>query len=145
MNLLDVNILLALADPKHPHHAIAKNFFVNKRPGAWATCPLVENGFLRILSGNSYAHRVDSPRTARVILDQMIRSSPGHQFWPDDLSLCDSANFPDLPSAKHLTDCYLLALTVKRGGKLVTFDRRIDPSWVAGGSKALLVLETTSP
>jgi uncharacterized protein len=141
MTLLDVNVLLALADSLHPHHQRAKIFFVNRQPDAWATCPLVENGFLRILSGSSYANRVDSTKTARIVLDQMIRSTPGHQFWPDDLSLRDSINFPDLPHAKHLTDCYLLALAVKRGGKFVTFDRRIDPSWVVGGSHALLVLD----
>lgn len=69
---------------------------------------------------------------------------PGHQFWPDDLSLCDSAHFPDLPSATHLTDCYLFALAVKHGGKLVTFDRGIDPAWIPGGKKALLVLDPAS-
>ena len=141
MTLLDVNVLLALADPLHTHHELAKQFFVNRHPAAWATCPLVENGFLRVLSGHTYANRVDSPQTARIILDQMIASSSGHQFWPDDLSLCDASQFPDLPNSKHLTDCYLLALAVKRGGKFVTFDRRIDPAWVPGGAHALLVLE----
>lgn len=145
MTLLDVNVLLALADSLHPHHHRAKIFFVNRQPDAWATCPLVENGFLRILSGNSYANRVDTPKTARIVLDQMIRVSPGHQFWPDDLSLCDDSYFQDLPHSKHLTDCYLLALAVKRGGKFVTFDRRIDPSWVLGGAKALLMLDSPTP
>jgi uncharacterized protein len=145
MILLDVNILLALADLQHPHHAIAKTYFVNRSPGIWATCPLVENGFLRILLGNAYAQRVENPQTARAILDQMILSSAGHQFWLDDLSLRDESHFPTLPHSKHLTDCYLLAMAVKRGGQFVTFDRRIDPSWVPGGSQALLVLETRNP
>lgn len=141
MILLDVNILLALADSLHPHHQRAKDFFVSQLHGGWATCPLVENGFLRILSGNTYANRVESPGVARMILAQMIRSSPGHQFWPDDLSFCTDSYFPELPHSKHLTDCYLLALAVKRGGKFATFDRRIDPSWVPGGAHALLVLD----
>ncbi len=141
MNLLDVNVLLALVDANHACHYRAKHFFVSRQPAAWATCPLVENGFLRILSGSAYPNRVDSPKIARLLLDQMILSSVGHQFWPDDLTMCDAKIFPDLPSAKQLTDCYLLALAVKRGGKLVTFDRRIDPAWVKGGARALLVLD----
>lgn len=51
MTLLDVNVLLALVDPLHAHHERAKHFFVNRHPAAWATCPIVENGFLRVLSG----------------------------------------------------------------------------------------------
>jgi hypothetical protein len=50
-----------------------------------------------------------------------------------------------LPHSKHLTDCYLLALAVKRGAKFATFDRRIDPLWVPGGKDALVILETANP
>ncbi len=144
MNLLDVNILLALADSEHSHHSCAKAFFTGVRSTGWATCPIVENGFSRILSGRSYARPVASPQIARLILERIMRF-PGHQFWPDDLSLCDHACFPNLPHSKHLTDCYLLALAVKRGGKLVTFDRGINSTWMPGGDQALLVLETESP
>ena len=35
---------------------------------------------------------------------------------------------------------YLLALAVKRGGRLATLDRRIDPSLVAGGAAAYWVV-----
>lgn len=135
--LVDVNVLLFLADPASPFHGAAKSFFKRAMSEGWATCPITENGFLRILGNPGFA---GSPRAARQILRQWT-STPGHQFWPDDLSLCDLTRLPDLPSAKHLTDCYLLALAVKRGGKLATFDRRIDPAWVSGGFQALLVLE----
>jgi toxin-antitoxin system PIN domain toxin len=141
--LADVNVLLFLADPSSPFHLAARSFFERASKEGWATCPITENGFLRIFGHPRFPGGPGSTQSARETIQQW-KSIPGHQFWPDDLSLCDSANFPDLPSAKHLTDCYLLALAVKRGGKLVTFDRRIDPSWVAGGSKALLVLESTS-
>ncbi len=142
--LADVNALLFLADPSSPFHLAAKSFFERASIEGWATCPITENGFLRIFGHPRFPGGPGSSQSARETIQQW-KSIPGHQFWPDDLSLCDSANFPDLPSAKHLTDCYLLALAAKRGGKLVTFDRRIDPSWVAGGSHALLVLETTNP
>ena len=141
--LADVNLLLFLADPASPFHSAAKSFFKRASTEGWATCPITENGFVRILGNPRFPAGPGSTRTARTTLQQW-KSTPGHQFWADDLSLCDSGLFPDLPSAKHLTDCYLLALAVKRGGKLVTFDRRIDPSWIPGGEKALLVLDATS-
>jgi hypothetical protein len=39
--------------------------------------------------------------------------------------------------AAQLTDLYLLALAVKRGSKLATFDQRIDPALLTGGAAAL--------
>ena len=132
MTLLDVNVLLALVDPLHAHHERTKHFFVNRHPAAWATCPIVENGFLRVLSGTGYANRVDSPKTARILLDQMIASSSGHQFWPDDVSLSDRRLFPALPASRHLTDLYLLGLAVKHGGRFATFDQNIDASLIPG-------------
>ena len=142
--LADVNLLLFLADPASPFHSTAKSFFKRASAEGWATCPITENGFVRILGNPRFPGGPGSTQAARATIQQW-KSTPGHQFWPDDVSLCDSANFPDLPSAKHLTDCYLLGLAVKHGGKLVTFDRGIDPAWTPGGSQALLVLEITNP
>jgi predicted nucleic acid-binding protein len=48
--LLDVNLLLALTDPMHIHHESAYRWFAGKGQKAWATCPLTENGFVRIAS-----------------------------------------------------------------------------------------------
>ena len=140
--LADVNFLLFLADSNSPYHAAAKSFFQRASGHGWATCPLTENGFIRILGNPQFPGSPGNTRAARMILQQW-KSTPGYQFWADDLSLCDSSLFPDLPSAKNLTDCYLLALAVKHGGKLATFDNRIDPTWIRGGKKALLVLDTS--
>lgn len=143
--LLDANLLIALGDSNHPHRSAALRFFETRAvQEGWATCPLTENAFLRIFGGSSYAGGPGSTPEARRLLDS-LRAAPGHQFWPDDQSLCDPSKFPELPGASHLTDCYLLALAVARGGKLVTFDRRIDPSWVSGGKEALLILENANP
>ncbi len=48
--LLDVNLLLALSDPMHFHHNSAHRWLAEKVQRAWATCPLTENGFIRIAS-----------------------------------------------------------------------------------------------
>jgi uncharacterized protein len=76
-----------------------------------------------------------NPQAARLILDELI-ASPGHQFWPDDLSLTDRLVFPSLPTSKHLTDFYLLGLAVKHRARFATFDHSIDPSILPGGSAA---------
>ena len=48
--LLDVNVLIALFDPVHGHHEPAHAWFAHNRPFGWATCPITENGLVRVLS-----------------------------------------------------------------------------------------------
>lgn len=137
--LLDVNVLIALVDTTHLHHAAAKRFFLPLQSHGWATCPIIENGFLRILGRPNASHGPNSPTDARILFQGLL-ASPGHQFWPDELSLSDSRFFPVLPASKHLTDIYLLALAVKHGGLFATFDTGIDPSLVPGGPQAYYLI-----
>lgn len=145
MYLLDVNVLIALGDCQHPHAEAALRFFETRavREG-WATCPLTENAFLRIFGALRYPDGPGSTQEARRVLES-FRAAPGHQFWKDEISLCDHALFPTLPDSQHLTDSYLLALAAARGGKLATFDRRLDDSKVHGGREALLILDALEP
>ncbi len=137
IHLLDVNVLIALGDSNHPHRAAALQFFEKCATlEGWATCPLTENAFIRIFGAHSYPHGPGSTAEARRVLNT-FRAAPGHQFWPDDLSLADTHAFTNLPASPHLTDLYLLALAVKHGSKLATFDQRIDPAQLAGGAAAL--------
>jgi predicted nucleic acid-binding protein len=62
--LLDVNVLLALCDPLHVHHAAAHRWFAAVGRFAWATCPITENGFVRIAAHRSYPNR---PGDAAVV------------------------------------------------------------------------------
>jgi len=134
--LLDASVLIALGDANHPHHADAVRFMeeIGSRCG-WATCPLTENAFLRILGARRIGGVSTSPNEVRKTL-QSIVAIPGHQFWPDDLSLLDERLFPSLPAAKDLTDTFLLALAIKHGGRWATFDERIDPTILPGGPTA---------
>lgn len=137
--LLDANVLIAMGDQGHVHHARVQQWFHVRRPISWATCPLTENAFLRIVGGSSYPIDYGDAQALRPVLARMC-AQPGHQFWPDDLSLLDSKAFPSLPGSRHLTDLYLLALAVKRRGQLATLDRRIDPALLPGGPDAYLVI-----
>ena len=139
MHLLDANVLIALGDPNHVHHGRVQQWF-HAQPGrAWATSPLTENAFLRIVGASSYPSSPGDPEVVRTLLNQMC-SFPGHQFWPDSVTLRDTKVFHILPVSKHLTDVYLLALAVSRKARFATLDQRIDPKVVAGGSKAYFVI-----
>lgn len=139
MYLLDANILIAMADPAHGHHRQVQQWF-HAQPGrGWATCPLTENAFLRILSASSYPGSLGDPMVVRQLLTRMC-AFPGHQFWPDRLTLSDAACFPALPASKHLTDLYLLALAASHHGKLATLDQRIDPKLLPDGGKAYFLI-----
>lgn len=136
ITLLDASVLIALGDAGHDHEAAAMRFFENEAvPSGWVTCPLTENAFLRILSQPSYPRTLGSSMEARRVLLRLL-ASPGHQFWPDDVSLTDTRLFPALPASKHLTDLYLLGLAVKHGGRFATFAQNIDASLVPGGPQA---------
>ena len=103
----------------------------------------MENGFLRIFVDHRYPGGPGNPQAARLILDGLM-ASPGHQFWPDDLSLADRLAFPSLPTSKHLTDLYLLGLAVKHGARFATFGHSVDSSILPGGPAAYLPIPSLS-
>lgn len=140
--LLDAGVLVALGDAGHVHGDAALRFFAREAVvGGWATCPTTENAFLRILSHPSYPRTLGSAMEARRVLARLL-AAPGHQFWPDDLTLTNERLHPQLPGSKHLTDHFLLALAVKHGGRLATFDTGINAALVTGGPAALHVIPT---
>ncbi|TAL75226.1 MAG: VapC toxin family PIN domain ribonuclease [Rhodanobacter sp.] len=138
--LLDVNVLLALLDPTHPHHAPAHAWFATARASR-ASCNLTENGALHNMSHPRYGNAVATTAIAADLLAELC-SQPGHVYWPADLSLLDSPliDRSRLLTSEQVTDTWLLALAVQRGGKLATFDKRLVTSAVQGGDAALQVI-----
>jgi toxin-antitoxin system PIN domain toxin len=137
--LLDANVLIALGDPKHVHHLRVQQWFHAQKSLSWATCPLTENAFLRIVGGSGYPIDYGQPADVRVVLRRMC-SWPGHQFWADEISLLDVAIFPKLTVSKKLTDLYLLALAIRKQGQLATLDQRINPAILPGGTDSYLLV-----
>jgi uncharacterized protein len=139
--LLDVNVLIALMDPAHVQHERAHQWFAAKGHKAWATCPLTENGVLRILGHPRYPNSPGSPAAVAELLTS-FRKLPGHDFWPDDISLLDHNNFDParLLDSAHVTDSYLLALALAHKGQLATFDQGIPTQSVMNGSAALCLI-----
>jgi toxin-antitoxin system PIN domain toxin len=136
--LLDVNVLIALIDPAHVLHDRAHVWFAAKGHQAWATCPLTENGVLRIVGHPRYPNCPGSPAAVAELLAS-FRKLSGHAFWSDDISMLDSQriNPTSLLDSSHITDSYLLALALSHKGQLATFDRRIPTESVVEGSTAL--------
>ena len=124
--LLDVNVLVALFDASHVHHEAAHDWFSEQHQADWASCPLTENGFVRVVTNIRYPGRRTTLEDAVRRL-ATFRTSDHHVFWPDLISLAERGAFDptQVAGGGQLTDVYLLALATARGGSLATFDRRI--------------------
>ena len=121
--LLDTNILLALAWPNHVHHPEVRTWFREKGADRFRTCPLTQTGFVRISSNPRFTAEAVQPVDALALL-RKVCAMPGHEFWPDDLSLAEApAAMSHLAGHRQVTDAYLLALVVSRDGILATLDR----------------------
>jgi hypothetical protein len=139
--LLDVNVLVALFDPDHIHHELAHDWFAGSRGDGWATCPVTENGFLRVLANPGYRGVLTRPSELLARLRRFC-SSGHHAFWPDHVSLRDPEIFDPsfIAGPRQITDIYLLGLAKVKGGRLVTFDGGIPLRAVRGGDRHLLLV-----
>ncbi len=136
--LLDVNVLIALIDPAHVQHDAAHDWFAKQGQKSWATCPLTENGVMRIVGHARYPNSPGTPAAVAQLMTGLC-ALPGHVFWPGDISLLDSKKLDvsRLLSSSQVTDSYLLALAIAHDGKLATFDRRLVVDAVCGGANGL--------
>lgn len=134
--LLDINVLIALFWPTHANHDKALNWFVHHQVHGWATCPLTETGFVRIVSNPAFSRDAVTPREAANLLASN-KVAKKHTFWPDEISLDETIAFAGqrLVGHQQVTDAYLLALAIHRGGKLVTMDQRITSLVEPGSAK----------
>jgi toxin-antitoxin system PIN domain toxin len=139
--LLDVNVLVALFDPAHPHHESAHRWFGRNRRFGWATCPMTINGCIRILSNPAYPTVEATPAEVAGSL-RTFCSTKDHHFWEDSVSLLDESLCRPSMIRTHqmITDAYLLALAVRNHGQLATFDRHIPAKAVPGAGHGNLVL-----
>ena len=138
--LLDVNVLVALLDAGHLHHRTATDWLAAHAGLGWASCPLTQNGCVRILSLPSYPNAQAPANVARRL--GAATAGAHHEFWPDALSLLEPKrlNWDHVLGSRQVTDAYLLALAVERAGRLVTFDRGIAIAAVPGASKRHLLI-----
>ena len=139
ISLLDVNVLITLCDGRHQHHELAARWFVAHAAEGWASCPLTQNGALRIMGAPAYPGA--RPMVQVFAQVQAMCASAHHHFWPDSLSLLQpgTLNTTHLLGHRQLTDAYLLALAVHHQGRLVTLDGGLTVSAVQGAAASHLV------
>ena len=124
--LLDTNLLIALLWTSHERHELAVKWFTRHRAKGWATCPITQAGFVRIVSNPAFSRDAVQPREAIQVLSANTIAKD-HAFWPDELPVAEAVAFAGVRLMGHqqVTDAYLLGLAIRRGGVLATLDQRI--------------------
>ena len=130
--LLDVSVVLAVVDPAHENHALSSRWFHEEGRSSFATCPIVENGVMRIASSQAYPNRAGDVDVVRQVLNRLCNQE-GHVFWADTVSLRTAAPANSGIRSNEVTDLYLLALAKANDGIFVTFDQRIRPDLLSAG------------
>jgi uncharacterized protein len=139
--LFDVNVLVALLDAGHLHHRVATDWLGRHARQGWASCPLTQNGCVRILSLPAYPN----PQSPQAVAERLATATAdrSHAFLPDSVSLLQpgSVRWDRVLGARQITDVYLLALAVANKARLVSFDRAIPLAAVpAAKPQHLLVI-----
>ena len=139
--LLDVNVLISLLDADHSLHARATKWFAAHARSGWASCPITQNGCMRIMSHPGYPNALP----VRSVMDRLAEASASafHEFWADDISLLDTKiSIPTrIHGPRQITDLYLLALAVRHRAQFVTFDASVAMDAIKGAEeKHLLIL-----
>jgi len=133
--LLDVNVLIALLDADHTLHARATSWFGSNAQSGWASCPITQNGCVRVMSHPGYPNALP----VRAVIERLTQatSSSLHEFWAADISLLDPGlvDSARILRPRQLTDIDLLALAVRRKGCLVTFDASVPLDAVKGARR----------
>jgi uncharacterized protein len=107
VQLLDVNVLVALVSPQHVHHAAAHRWFAQMSD--WATTPIIETAFVRLIS---------NPVVAGTDFT--------HRFLRDEARLLDpSIDLAALIGPRQVTDFHLVQLAKVAGATLATFDAKL--------------------
>lgn len=138
-HLLDVNAVIALIDPLHVHHERAHRWFASRGDELWHTCPIVQNGVVRVVSHPKYSNSQPAPVVLASLASLAARDD--HVFLPDTVSLLDtSVHTERLLASSQVTDTYLLHLAASSDAMLATFDTRIVTSAVPSGAKVVFAI-----
>jgi toxin-antitoxin system PIN domain toxin len=142
--LLDVNVLLAWLWPAHEAHKTAQSWILHHLQEPWASCPITEMGFLRIVTNRSFSPDAPNWAEAVKILQKHTQGNPVHSFWKDSLTLAeiDLRLGGRINGPNQITDAYLLTMAVQHKGCFVTFDYRVQLLAPKGSDEceALLIL-----
>lgn len=119
----DINTLIAAAWPNHIHHLQARRWLETETQSGWATCPIVQSGFLRISMNAAVVGHAATFATALALLEQYT-SDTAHTFWESEAS---PSVWPEwlqqrFQGYRQVTDATLLATALQNNGILVTMN-----------------------
>ena len=136
--LLDINVVIALLDQGHVLHRAPTRWLERELAQGWATCPITQNGVVRIMAQPAYPN----PQPAALVAARLAEACrhPSHLFWPAPINLLEEGLicWDNLLGPRQITDAYLLALAATRGGRFATFDQRVGVAVVPAASDANL-------
>ena len=139
--LLDVNALIALIDSDHVEHRAMEKWFLKHYRAGWATCPLSENGTVRVLSQAAYPSGQRTPAEVVQILNALKAAfDESYEFWPDEVSLLDRKVFNEtlIAGPRQVTDVYLIGLAMRHKASVVSFDRTLAWQGVHGAQASMI-------
>ncbi|WP_269523498.1 TA system VapC family ribonuclease toxin [Coraliomargarita parva] len=142
--LLDVNVLIALFDADHIFNDRAHAWLESQAAEGIATCPLTENGLVRILTNPGYSKQIRLAPAEVIRRLKNFIAAQDHRFFEDRLSLADESIFRTdyILGSKQITDIYLLGLATAHEACLATFDESVNRKAVPAASpKNLFVIE----
>jgi uncharacterized protein len=128
--LLDAGVLIALLWPPHESHQKTQKWFSAHAEKGWATCPVTQAAFVRIVSNPSFSPLGITPSDAMEVLARSLKN-PLHRFWSDSIDVITATQkfVRDLTGHKRVTDAYLLGLALHNSGVLATLDQGFATSF----------------
>ena len=114
--LLDANVLIALFDASHVHHAAARRWFI-ALTSPFATCPMTEGALVR------WIVRLERREGIALAKRELVKlaGDARHRFWPGNLPYTQ-VNWHGVMGHRQVTDAYLAALARHHHGAIATFD-----------------------
>jgi hypothetical protein len=125
VDLLDVNVWLALTDERHVHHQAARVYWNEQRADHIAFCRVTMLALLRLVTHPKVMSGVPFTHDEAWNIYRTYRNLPIVRFLPEantlETTLASLTTDPDLPH-RFWTDAYLAAFAITSGSRLVSFD-----------------------
>jgi toxin-antitoxin system PIN domain toxin len=138
--LVDVNVLIALADEDHIHYNLATRWLDSIGDQHWGPCAFSEAGFLRI-KANPALSPYSIKDAGKVLRD--LTHHANYRYWAinDDWETLTAPFRERVFGHQQITDACHLGLAIKEGAILVTMDKGIQFLAGAAYKDHVLVLE----
>lgn len=145
--LCDSNVLLAFVLANHPHHAVARKWFLSLGPEETVgLCRTTQSSFLRLLTTEAILKQDTQTNAAALAVWNGLAGHPRCEFLANEPSVLESKWSEwagvNKASPKIWMDAYLAAFAMGHGLRMVTFDKGFE-TYRKKGLDLLLLTERT--